>query len=53
MRKDFVPQRKHTNLNVVNFWDIAPYSPYVNRRFGGTCHHFWGKRNQLSKLGHI
>jgi hypothetical protein len=25
--------------NVAIFWDIAPCSPYVNRRFGGTYHH--------------
>jgi hypothetical protein len=23
-------------INVAIFWDIAPYSPYVTRRFGGT-----------------
>jgi hypothetical protein len=23
-----------TKLNVAIFWDIAPYSPYVNRHFG-------------------
>jgi hypothetical protein len=25
-------------LDVVIFWDIAPCSPFVNRRFGGTYH---------------
>jgi hypothetical protein len=25
-------------MNVAMFWDIAPYSPYVNRRFGGMYH---------------
>jgi hypothetical protein len=25
-------------MNVTIFWDIAPCSPYVNRRFGGTYH---------------
>jgi hypothetical protein len=25
-------------INVAFFWDIAPFSPYVKRRFGGTCH---------------
>jgi hypothetical protein len=25
-------------LNVASFWDTAPFSPYVNRRFGSTYH---------------
>jgi hypothetical protein len=25
-------------MNVTIIWDIAPYSPYVNRRFGETYH---------------
>jgi hypothetical protein len=44
------------NLNVVIFWDISQCSPYVNRRFIGTCHlHLQGlksteKRPECSKL---
>jgi hypothetical protein len=38
--RDDLIERKHLNReqNVVIFWDIAPYSSYVNRRFGGTHH---------------
>jgi hypothetical protein len=25
-------------MNIAVFWDIAPCSPYVNRRFGETYH---------------
>jgi hypothetical protein len=25
-------------MKVAIFWDIAPYSPYITRRFGGTYH---------------
>jgi hypothetical protein len=26
------------STNIAIFWDIPPCSPYVNRRFGRTCH---------------
>jgi hypothetical protein len=29
---------KEVIVNVAIFWDIASYSPYVKRRFGGTYH---------------
>jgi hypothetical protein len=33
-------------LIVAIFWNIAPYSSYVNRRFGGTYHlHFQGRKS--------
>jgi hypothetical protein len=32
-------------MNVAIFWDIAPCSPYVNRRFGETYHlHIQGRK---------
>jgi hypothetical protein len=32
--------------NVAIFWDIAPCTPYVNRRFGGTYHlHLQGRKS--------
>jgi hypothetical protein len=31
-------------MNVAIFWDIAPCSPYLNRRFGGKYHpHLQGR----------
>jgi hypothetical protein len=33
-------------MNVAIFWDIAPCSPYVNQRFGGTYHlYLQGKKS--------
>jgi hypothetical protein len=33
-------------MNVAIFWDLAPCSPYVNRRFGGTYHlHLQGRKS--------
>jgi hypothetical protein len=35
-------------MNVATFWDIAPCSPYVNRRFGGKyCLHLQGLKSLL------
>jgi hypothetical protein len=28
------------SLKAIIFWDIEPYSPYINRRFGGTYHSY-------------
>jgi hypothetical protein len=35
-------------MNVALFWDIAPCSPYVNRRFGG-IYHIYRVENHPSK----
>jgi hypothetical protein len=33
-------------LKIAIFWDIAPCSPYMNRRFGGTYHfHLQGRKS--------
>jgi hypothetical protein len=33
-------------MKTANFWDIAPCSPYMNRRFGGTYHfHVQGRKS--------
>jgi hypothetical protein len=33
-------------MNVATLCDAAPYSPYVNRRFGGTYHfHIQGRKS--------
>jgi hypothetical protein len=32
--------------NVYVFWDIAPFTPYANRRFGGTGSKIRRVRNQ-------
>jgi hypothetical protein len=40
-----------SNLNADIFWDIAPCSPYVNRRFGGKYPlHLQGKNQPSKKL---
>jgi hypothetical protein len=36
-------------MNVAAFWDIAPCSPYVNRRFRGTITYIFRVKNQPSK----
>jgi hypothetical protein len=36
-------------MNVVIFWDIAPCSSYVNRRFGGTYHFHFRVEKQPTK----
>jgi hypothetical protein len=33
-----VVENKNVSTYVAIFWDIAPFSPYVNRRFGGKYH---------------
>jgi hypothetical protein len=32
-------------MNDTAFWDIVSCSSYVNRRFGGTYHHFQGRKS--------
>jgi hypothetical protein len=33
-------------MNPAIFWDIAPFSPYVNQCFGGTYHfHLQGRKS--------
>jgi hypothetical protein len=37
-------------LNIAIFWDTSPYSPYVNRRFGGMHHlHLQGRKSAEQK----
>jgi hypothetical protein len=37
-------------MNVAIFWDIAPCSPYVDRRFGGTYYlHLQGQKAAKQK----
>jgi hypothetical protein len=37
-------------INVANFWDIVPRSPYVNRRFGGKYRfHLQGRKSAEQK----
>jgi hypothetical protein len=36
-------------MKIAIFWDTAPCSPYMNRRFGGTYHLIFRVKNQLSK----
>jgi hypothetical protein len=38
-------------MKIVIFWDIAPCSPYMNRRFGGTYHfHLQGRKSAERRL---
>jgi hypothetical protein len=36
-------------INVANFWDKAPCSSYVNRRFGGTFRHYLQGRRSFDR----
>jgi hypothetical protein len=38
-------------MNVAIFWDITPYSPYANRRFGGTYQlHLRGRKSDKQEI---
>jgi hypothetical protein len=40
------------DINVAIFWDIAPYSPNVSRRFGGTYRlHLQGRKSAVKEAG--
>jgi hypothetical protein len=49
--------QKHVEFNVITvavmdvaiFWDMAPSSPYANRRFGGTYHRHLQSRNSAEQ----